>query len=50
VRSLCENWLPIAKAMAKPLKADRDLMAALEQAATEMGIPQPAPQADDIAY
>jgi hypothetical protein len=36
--------------MAKPLKADRDLMAALEQAATEMGIPQPAPQADDIAY
>jgi hypothetical protein len=50
VRSLCENWLPIAKAMAKPLKADRDLMAALEQAASEMGIPQPAPQADDIAY
>jgi hypothetical protein len=50
VRSLCENWLPIAKAMATPLKADRDLMAALEQAATEMGIPQPAPQADDIAY
>lgn len=50
VRSLCENWLPIAKAMVKPLKADRDLMAALEQAASEMGIPQPAPQADDIAY
>ena len=50
VRSLCENWLPIAKAMTKPLKADRDLMAALEQAAPEMGIPQPAPQADDIAY
>ena len=50
VRSLCENWLPIAKAMAKPLKADRDLMAALEQAASEMGISQPAPQADDIAY
>ena len=50
VRSLCENWLPIAKAMTKPLKADRDLMAALEQAASEMGIPQPAPQADDIAY
>ncbi|MCF7789464.1 MAG: hypothetical protein K9N47_25300 [Prosthecobacter sp.] len=50
VRSLCENWMPIAKAMAKPLKADRDLMAALEQAASEMGIPQPAPQADDIAY
>ena len=50
VRSLCENWLPIAKAIAKPLKADRDLMAALEQAASEMGIPQPAPQADDIAY
>ncbi len=50
VRSLCENWLPIAKAMTKPLKADRDLMAALELAASEMGIPQPAPQADDIAY
>jgi hypothetical protein len=50
VRSLCENWLPIAKAIAKPLKADRDLMAALEQAASEMGIPQPAPKADDIAY
>lgn len=50
VRSLCENWLPIAKAMTKPLKADRDLMAAVEKAASEMGIPQPAPQADDIAY
>ena len=50
VRSLCENWLPIAKAMSKPLKADRDLMAAVEKAASEMGIPQPAPQADDIAY
>ena len=50
VRSLCENWLPIAKAMAKPLKADRDLMAALEQAASEMGISQPTPKADDIAY
>jgi hypothetical protein len=50
VRSLCENWLPIAKAMTKPLKADRDLMAALEQAASEMGISQPEPQADDIAY
>ena len=50
VRSLCENWLPIAKAMTKPLKADRDLMAAVEKAASEMGITQPAPQADDIAY
>jgi hypothetical protein len=50
VRSLCENWLPIAKAMTRPLKADRDLMAAVEKAASEMGIPQPAPQADDIAY
>ena len=50
VRDLYEKWLPIAKAMTKPLKADRDLMAALEQAAVEAGFAQPSPQADDIAY
>ena len=50
VRNLCERWLPIAKAMAKPLKADRDLMAALEKAAAELGFAQPQPAADEITY
>lgn len=48
VCSLHENWLPKAKAMAKPLKADRDLMNALEKAAVELGIIQP--EADDLPY
>lgn len=50
VRNLCEHWLPVAMGMDKPLKADRDLMEALVKAAAEMGIPCPAPQADDITY
>ena len=48
VRSLHEHWLPKAKAMEKPLKADRDLMAALEKAAVELGITQPVE--DNIPY
>jgi hypothetical protein len=51
VCGLYENWLPIAKALAKPLKADRDLMAAVEKAAAEFGLTKPAaPESDDIAY
>jgi hypothetical protein len=50
VRSLHEHWLPVAKAMVKPLKADRDLMAALEKAAEQFGFNKPAPEADDIPY
>jgi hypothetical protein len=51
VRDLYEKWLPIAKALVKPLKADRDLMAAVEKAAVEFGLTKPAaPESDDIAY
>ena len=51
VCGLYENWLPIAKALVKPLKADRDLMAAVEKAAVEFGLTKPAaPESDDIAY
>jgi hypothetical protein len=49
VRNLHERWLPLAKGLAKPLKADRDLMAALEKAAAELGFKQPA-AADEIPY
>lgn len=45
VCSLHENWLPRAKVMDKPLKADRDLMAALEKAAVELGITE-----DNLPY
>ena len=31
VNALIDNWLPIGKAMPKPLKADRDLIAALDE-------------------
>lgn len=48
IRSLHEHWLPTAKAMAKPLKADRDLMDALEKAAAELGFTQP--EEDNIPY
>lgn len=48
VCSLHEHWLPTAKAMTKPLKADRDLMAALEKAAEVLGIIQPVQ--DDLPY
>lgn len=51
LRSLHERWLPTAQAMTKPLKADRDLMAALEKAADEFGFTKPAtPESDDILY
>jgi hypothetical protein len=51
VCGLFENWLPIAKAMTRPLKADRDLMVAVEKAAVEFGLTKPAaPESDDIAY
>jgi hypothetical protein len=50
VRSLYERWLPTARQMPKPLKADRDLMAALELAAVELGIKPPAPADDEIPY
>ncbi len=50
VRGLYENWLPIARAMDKPLKADRDLMAALEQAAAHLGITQPPADSDEVPY
>jgi len=50
VKSLYENWLPIARAMDKPLKADRDLMAALEEAAVHLGFTQPAADSDELPY
>ncbi len=50
VRSLHERWLPTAREMTKPLKADRDLMAALEKAAVAFGFNTPAPAEDDIPY
>jgi hypothetical protein len=50
VRNLHERWLPVAKGLAKPLKADRDLMAALEKAAAELGFKQPAAADDEISY
>ena len=51
VRSLHERWLPTAKTMAKPLKADRDLMASLERASEEFGFNKPAePDSDEIPY
>ena len=50
VRNLCEHWLPVAEAMTKPLKADRDLMAALVKAAGELGFKQPGPEGDSIPY
>jgi hypothetical protein len=48
VRNLYENWLPIGKALDKPLKADRDLMEGLVKAAAELGFEQP--EADEIPY
>lgn len=48
IRNLHERWLPTAKEMAKPLKADRDLINALERAAVELGFNQPAE--DDLPY
>jgi hypothetical protein len=37
--------------MTRPLKADRDLMVAVEKAAVEFGLTKPAaPESDDIAY
>jgi hypothetical protein len=50
VRGLYDNWLPIAKALAKPLKADRDLMFAVEQAAAEFGFAKPAEVSENIPY
>lgn len=50
VRGLYDNWLPIAKALAKPLKADRDLMFAVEQAAAEFGFAKPAEASENIPY
>jgi len=51
VCGLYEKWLPIAKALVKPLKADRDLMTALEKAAAEFGLIKPAePESDAIPY
>ena len=51
VCGLYEKWLPIAKALVKPLKADRDLMTALEKAAAEFGLTKPAtPESDAIPY
>lgn len=45
VGKLIEKWLPKAKEMTKPLKADRDLMAALEEVAALLAgaaTPEPA--------
>jgi hypothetical protein len=50
VRGLYDNWLPIAKALAKPLKADRDLMFAVEQAAAEFGFAKPAENSENLPY
>ena len=49
ITKLVEHWLPEAKQMAKPLKADRDLMAALEKAGAELGLLKPAVE-DDLNY
>ncbi len=51
VRGLYDNWLPIAREMDKPLKADRELMAALEQAAVQLGFHKPQqPEDNDLPY
>ena len=51
VCGLYENWLPIGKALVKPLKADRDLIAALEKAAEEFGLIKPAAtESDELPY
>lgn len=43
VEKLIEKWLPVGKAMAKPLKADRELIAALEEVKALMaGLAAPA--------
>ena len=50
VRSLHELWLPKARTMPKPLKADRELMAALEEAAVALGLNATAEDEDNIPY
>jgi hypothetical protein len=51
VCGLHENWLPIGKALVKPLKADRELIAALEKAAEEFGLTKPAAtESDELPY
>jgi hypothetical protein len=49
VDKLFNNWLPIALEMPKPLKADRDLIAALQQAKQAMDANQ-AVEEDDIPF
>ena len=49
VDKLLEKWLPVGKALPKPLKADRDLIAALEDVQALMaslaGASEPEPVA-----
>ena len=50
--NLCERWLPEAKALEKPKADDKRLIAALEKAAAELGLLQPASSTaeDDLFY
>lgn len=50
VRNLCERWLPAARKVDKPLKADRDLMTALEEAALELNLNTAPVAEDDLLY
>jgi len=43
VESLIEKWLPVGKAMPKPLKADRELIAALEEVGSYLNAEQALP-------
>jgi len=46
VQALIEKWLPVGKAMAKPLKADRELIAALDEVDALMkSLAEPEPEA-----
>ena len=49
ILKLVEHWLPEARLMPKPLKADRDLMGALEKATAQLGLTRP-PVEDDLNY
>jgi hypothetical protein len=50
VRALIDRWLPGALAMKKPLKADRELIAALKAAAGVLGIELHADEEDNVPF
>ncbi len=50
LKSLYENWMPIGKALQKPLKADRDLIYALEKVAEEFGFEATPVDSEELRY